>query len=134
MKQTCSRTWTSECSSAASYSAGTCQTHIIPTYSDDREDRVAEHAGGLLEALQAARDRAQDDLRQAADQADRRDVEQQHVLDHVHRERLVGEAVDRRDQRDEQREEAAEVRHEAPGRRLAAPAQAALRAQRGASA
>ena len=34
-------------------------------------------------------------------QQDRRDVEQQHVLDHVHREELLGERVDRARQRDE---------------------------------
>jgi hypothetical protein len=50
------------------------------------------------------------------------------VLDHVHRERLVGQPVDGRDQRDEQRQQPAEERDEAPGRRLAAPAQPALRA------
>ena len=36
-----------------------------------------------------------------SDQADRHEVQQQHVLGHVHREDLLGERVDRRDERDE---------------------------------
>ena len=44
----------------------------------------------------------------AEDQQDRRDVEQQHVLDHVHREQmLLAEAVDRRAQRRHEHEDAA---------------------------
>jgi hypothetical protein len=44
------------------------------------------------------------------------------VLDHVQRERLVGEAVDGGDERDDEGEEAAEVGQQAPGRRFAPPA------------
>jgi hypothetical protein len=60
-----------------------------------REDRVGEDAGAPLEPVDASRDRTQQHLREADDQQDRRDVEQQHVLDHVHREDLLAELVDR---------------------------------------
>ena len=52
-------------------------------------------------------------------QQDRREVEQQQVLDHVHDEQLLAQAVDGRDERDEHEREAAEEagrRQPAPGR------------------
>ncbi len=53
-----------------------------------------------------ARDGPQDHLREAEDREDRHDVEQQHVLDHVHEEQLIGERVHGRDER-EQRDQPA---------------------------
>ena len=70
---------------------------------DDAERRVRERPGGALDPVDAARDRAQDPLRQREREADRRDVGEQQVLDHVRGRELLAEPVDRRDQRDEQR-------------------------------
>lgn len=81
---------------------------------DDGERRPAEPAGRLLESDQAAGCRAEDQLRLAADQEDRGDVEEQDVLDHVDEEEVVGDAVDRRDQGPEDREQAGEERGQAP--------------------
>ena len=56
----------------------------------------------------------QQHLGEAEDQQDRRDVEQQDVLDHVHHQQLVAEDVDRRDERREDREQPAREQRQAP--------------------
>jgi hypothetical protein len=61
----------------------------------DREDRVGERAGAALDADEAARQRAQQHLREPQQHEDRGEVEQQQVLDHVHEKQLLAEAVDR---------------------------------------
>ena len=68
---------------------------------DDREGRARERPGAALERLHGARDRAAGAPCQAEDREDRHEVEQQHVLEHVHEEQLVGERVERRDERDQ---------------------------------
>ena len=112
----CSRTCTTECSSAASYIAGTCQIHITATYSAIAKTGCASGPTALLEAHQPARRRAQDDLRQAEQDEDRREVDQQQVLRHVHEEQLLGEPVDRRDERDQDERHAAEEARQARDR------------------
>ena len=47
---------------------------------------MGERPGGALDAHEAARQRAQEDLRQPEQDEDRREVEQQQVLGHVHEE------------------------------------------------
>ena len=64
------------------------------------EDRVRERAGRALQRLHAPGGRPQDHAREPEDAEDRRDVEQQQVLRHVHRQHLLADAVDRRDERD----------------------------------
>ena len=67
-------------------------------------------------------------LRQPEDQQDRRDVEQQHVLDHVHDEQLLAERVERRDERRER------ARASRSANRAAAPTPAACGRRRRARA
>ena len=91
----------------------------------ERRDRVRERAGGLLDALDPPRDRAQDHLRQSEGEQDRRDVDDQQVLDHVHDEELLAEAVDGRDSATNRApmpaaNEAAASRSAAPGAGLGA--------------
>jgi hypothetical protein len=61
--------------------------------------------------------RAQDPARQAQREQDRRDVGDQQVLDHVHRRELLAQAVDRGDERDEEREDPAAPRRQPPAAR-----------------
>jgi len=74
----------------------------------DCERRSSEPAGRLLEADQTPGRRPEDQLRLAADQEDRGDVEEEDVLDHVDEEEVVGDAVDRGDQGREDHEQAGE--------------------------
>jgi len=85
-----------------------------PDIERDGERRPAEPAGGLLQADQAAGRRPEDQLRLAADQEDWGDVQEEDVLDHVGEEEVVGDAVNRRDQGPDDRQEAGEERREAP--------------------
>jgi hypothetical protein len=86
---------------------------------DDGEDGMGDRAEGAFGVEDRPRDRSQQDLREAGDQEDRREVQQQHVLDHVHGEDLVGERVDGRQERDRDAQHAAEPREEARVRRAA---------------
>ena len=70
---------------------------------DDREGGVGERAEACARGADAARHRAQEHAREAEQEEDRREVEQQQVLDHVHDEDLLAEAVDGGDERDERR-------------------------------
>ena len=85
------------------------------------EDGVAERPGGALELHQPARRRAQDHAGEGEDPEDRRDVEQQQVLEHVHRQDLLAEPVDRGDQRRGDRHERAREAGRAPARGVVAP-------------
>ena len=58
-----------------------------------REGGVRQGPGAALEVRDGARHRSQDHLREAQDREDRDEVQQQHVLDHVHEEEIVGERV-----------------------------------------
>ena len=95
---------------------------------DDAEPRGGERPGRALDAVDAARGRAQDLRGQAEREQDRRDVGDQQVLDHVHRGELLAEPVDRRDQRDEQRQDAAAPGREPPAARRSRAALAPRRA------
>ena len=95
-----------------------CQAQITATYSTTANAGCASAPARALEVAHGARDRPQDHLREAEDREDRHDVEQQHVLDHVHEEQLVGEPVDRRDERDQRREQRADEAAQPPDRRL----------------
>ena len=80
---------------------GTCQTHM--TADVERRPRRPGGRAGRRRARARWRRRVAGRSRtlvRPKHQQDRREVEQQHVLDHVHREELVGERVDGRDQRD----------------------------------
>ncbi len=59
------------------------------------ECRVSEEPGTLLDPRDTPRHRTQQPLGEAQDQQDRHDVEQQHVLDHVHEHDVVGDRIDR---------------------------------------
>ena len=48
-KHTCSKAWTPELRSAASYIAGMCQAHMKPGVGEHRERRVGEVAGPALD-------------------------------------------------------------------------------------
>ena len=67
-------------------------------------------------------------MREAEDEQDRREVEQQQVLDHVHGEELLAEAVDGRDQRDDEHERAPARKHEPAASRRSARGPASRRA------
>ena len=93
-----------------------------PEPDHDRRPGACERAQGALHAHEPARGGAHDHPRQRQQQEQRRDVAEQHVLDHVGGEEIVGaEPVDRRHERREQGEHAAREgdRLERPG---AAPA------------
>ena len=77
------------CSSASSYSAGKCQSHIAATSSDQRDDRMRQRPERLLDRAQAAHRRAHEARRQPEQQQDRREVGEQQVLDHVRREQAL---------------------------------------------
>jgi hypothetical protein len=85
----------------------------------DGDGGMGERAGGALQTLQAAGGRAEDHLGQAHDEQDRRHVEEQDVLDHVHREGLLAEAIDGGDERGEEREDRAGEGQQASDRRAA---------------
>ena len=87
----------------------------------DREGGVGEQAGAALEVVNRAGHRSQDHLRQPEDREDRHDVEQQDVLGHVHEEEIVGERIDRRDQRREPAQERADEAAQPPHGRLLRP-------------
>ena len=71
----------------------------------DARGRVGERAERPLHPHQPARGGPHDRAGEAQEDQERRDVAQQHVLDHVRREEVVlAEAVDRGDERGEQRE------------------------------
>jgi hypothetical protein len=77
-------------------------------------------------ATNPARRGAQEHFRETEDDQDRRDVEQQHVLEHVHQHQLLAEPVDGRDERYEdcdqpaaEHEQAAEARRMGLARRAA---------------
>ena len=83
-----------------------------PGVGDHGERRVGEDSGPSLDPLQPSGGGAQQHLCQAENQQDRSDVEQQDVLDHVHHHQLLAEDVDRRNERRDDREQAAgEQRH-----------------------
>ena len=66
-----------------------------PDVQDHCEGRMRQHAGAALELAHRACQRTQQHLREPEDRQDRHQVEQQHVLEHVHRQELVGERVQR---------------------------------------
>ncbi len=78
-----------------------CQTHITADVEDQRRGRGGQRPELALDDLDAPGDRAQQHLGQPEDAEDRRDVEQQEVLDHVHDQQVVGQRVDGGDQRGE---------------------------------
>ena len=81
----------------------------------DERDRARERAQPPLDRLQAARGRAHDHARERQQQEQRRDVAEQDVLGHVHREEvLLAEGVDRRHEGDQQHEDAAGERDPLP--------------------
>ncbi len=90
----------------------------------DREHGVGEEADRALDAVDAARGRAQEDAGQAEDAEDRGEVEQHDVLRHVHEEELVAQAVHGRDQRHEDQGQAGQERDQAPGPGAARPVRA----------
>ena len=92
-----------------------------PDHGDERrrgKHGTREEAGAALDRVDRAGDRAQNDLRQADYREDRGHVEQQDVLDHVGGEQLVGEAVNRRDHREQRRKHAERVQRKPPDRRV----------------
>ena len=93
--------------SARSYIAGMCHSHMKPTYASTANAGWARNPARCSTVVQPARDRPQQPLGQPEDQQDRRDVEQQDVLDHVHHHQLVAEHVDRRDERGQDRQQPA---------------------------
>ena len=78
---------------------------------------MAERARGPFQPLDPAGDRAQNHLGQAEREQDRRHVHDQEVLDHVHDEQLLAQAIDRRDQRCEQRADPGRERRQPPSAR-----------------
>ena len=110
-----------ECSSAASYMHRDVPHPHAAGVRDDAERGVPERPGLPLDPLDPARDRPQDVLGQRDRQADRHEVGEQQVLDHVERRELLPEAVDRRDQRDEQQRDPGEPQHEPPTGAARAP-------------
>ena len=90
----------------------------------DREHGMGEEADRALDAVDAARGRAQEDAGQAEDAEDRGEVEQHDVLRHVHEEELVAQAVHGRDQRHEDQGQAGQERDQAPGPGAARPVRA----------
>ncbi len=64
-----------------------------------RRGRVSDESSTALELGDLTGHGTQDHLREAEDGEDRGQVKQQHVLDHVGEEQLIGEAVDRGYQR-----------------------------------
>ena len=82
-----------------------CQRYISASQSTIAGDRAGERAEARSSAGQPARGGPHDHAREPEQDQQRRDVAEQHVLDHVRREQVVlAEAVERRDERDQQRE------------------------------
>ena len=96
-----------------------CQIHIAPTY------RVIANTGlAIGPSLRSSRSSGRATgrsrtLREAEDAEDRRDVEQQDVLDHVHEEQVLAERVDGGEERDHREGDAGEEQHEASDGRVA---------------
>ena len=96
-----------------------CQSHMNADVEHDREDRMGDGPSARSRSWTCRATGRSSTLLSPSDQQDRREVEQQHVLDHVHRGTLLGERVDRRDQRDRQAQHAAQPRQQPPGLRAA---------------
>ena len=97
----CSSTWTPRARAPRRRARG-CARPTSRRRRRRRRTRVPERPGRALDPVDPPRGGAQDVLRQRERQADRREVGDQQVLDHVDGRELLAEPVDRRDQRDEQ--------------------------------
>ena len=118
--------WTRCAPSAASYIAGTCQSHIAPTYATT--PKAGWPNGPAARSIRWMRRVAgrRIHLVSAEREEDRGEVGDQQVLDHVEGRELLAEEVDRRDQRDEQRHDPGRPQRRAA---LAGGARAALLAR-----
>ena len=85
-----------------------------PGVEDHGEHGVGDETGAALDRLDAPGRRAQQRLGQPEDEQDRREVEQQHVLDHVHHHQLIAERVQGRDERDQDGQDPAREQERAP--------------------
>ena len=82
-----------------------CQRYMSTSQSDQAGGRARQRARAALDARQPAGGRPHHHAREAEQEQQRRDVAQQHVLDHVRREQVVlAEPVERGDERRQQRE------------------------------